>query len=80
MNLVSSNINDHFFAKFLRAEAVSCLLHFNYEAFLLQQKVNAGGATRIAWSPFFLPYIIKPDAQKGVEQVLDVVLILDLQG
>ena len=73
-------INYQFFANFLARVVRPRLLGLKYHGLLFQQKVHSRRTACIAGSPFLGPNIIKKQSQQSVHQILNIVLIVDLQG
>jgi len=80
MCLIAGNVDDELLAKLFVRKPLPGSLYFHDDKLILEKKVNAGSPAGVGRCPFLIPDIVKIESKQAVDQILDIILILDLQG
>src|SRR5262249_10252110 len=80
MCLITSDVDDELFAQSLVYQALPGALHLYNDKLVLEKKVHPRRTTRVRRGPFLIPDVLEIKTKQRVDQILDIILILDLQG
>lgn len=77
---VAFDVRAHLLREFLGAEAGTRFLYNDGESILIEEKGRTRCAVAVGRRPFVCVDVIKLEAEQGMEQILHIALVLDIQG